>query len=561
MSQRVPLLKAKPARKPIRGLLIAPKVKPSSSQSSTASGGSATQIVAQNPSPPAVKTAEVPEDGSGQPHESTTISVPRERAISNSVSVHASPSPSHDRLGLQRRGTRSSAATSPRAAAASPKRDDPNVAPIRIKVPSNSPAPRITAAPRGIIAPGGSFGLPPPPKQLSTSTSQLSSSRPSPKGIPLPSRVFQPGGSNLISSAPTGTATPSKVSRGGSTAAVSEEEQASLAKSSAKTASKPDTGGVGDDDDSDDAPVATRSRKAPPKRLLSLPPRSKAAKGPVKTRRSAKRPLEESILPIKNQFLLYASNPPPERVVKRRSSTRRQELTPTESEHQIASMTMGELALSVPFGQPTDDSHISSNEDDEDDHAKSSAAEVAARRTAASRGAASGRPQVEIVNGQIVLATNSLTVHEDELMQEDDEAETHSSAKEHPRVGRSGYLSGRRASKRWGYVETKQFFYCLSHVGTDFTLMETLFPNRTRSELKIKFKSEEKRHRALVDVALEGAKRPLDADVMALAAQNLKKLMAKLKRGGDEDSDDGNNDENEDHAPLEIETEGEFLLI
>ncbi|RHY35405.1 hypothetical protein DYB32_000122 [Aphanomyces invadans] len=204
---------------------------------------------------------------------------------------------------------------------------------------------------------------------------------------------------------------------------------------------------------------------------------------------------------------------------------------------------MGELALSVPFGQPTDDSHISSNEDDEDDHAKSSAAEVT----------------FEIVNGQIVLATNSLTVHEDELMQEDDEAETHSSAKEHPRLGR--YLSGRRASKRWGYVETKQFFYCLSHVGTDFTLMETLFPNRTRSELKIKFKSEEKRHRALVDVALEGAKRPLDADVMALAAQNLKKLMAKLKRGGDEDSDDGNNDENEDHAPLSIETEGEFLLI
>ncbi|RHY18397.1 hypothetical protein DYB25_002198 [Aphanomyces astaci] len=242
-------------------------------------------------------------------------------------------------------------------------------------------------------------------------------------------------------------------------------------------------------------------------------------------------------------------------MVKRKTSASRRDLSPPrESEPEIASMTMGELALSVPFGRRRVDEEEAahSNDDEDEDNI--------------------GRPQVEIVNGQIVLSTKSLTVHEDELMQEDDETDGH---EPHPRLGRAagrrylregwsrsrvvGYLSGRSSSRRWNYIETKQFFYCLSHIGTDFTLMETLFPNRTRAELKLKFKSEEKRHRALVEVALEGAKRPLDADVAELAADNLKQLQAKKH---DPDEDDMGGDDDQPNAATGEDAEeqvGEFI--
>ncbi|RHY88074.1 hypothetical protein DYB37_004148 [Aphanomyces astaci] len=205
-------------------------------------------------------------------------------------------------------------------------------------------------------------------------------------------------------------------------------------------------------------------------------------------------------------------------MVKRKTSASRRDLSPPrESEPEIASMTMGELALSVPFGRRRVDEEEAahSNDDEDEDNI--------------------GRPQVEIVNGQIVLSTKSLTVHEDELMQEDDETDGH---EPHPRLGRA---AGR------------------SHIGTDFTLMETLFPNRTRAELKLKFKSEEKRHRALVEVALEGAKRPLDADVAELAADNLKQLQAKKH---DPDEDDMGGDDDQPNAATGEDAEeqvGEFI--
>ncbi|RQM25533.1 hypothetical protein B5M09_006604 [Aphanomyces astaci] len=185
-------------------------------------------------------------------------------------------------------------------------------------------------------------------------------------------------------------------------------------------------------------------------------------------------------------------------MVKRKTSASRRDLSPPsrESEPEIASMTMGELALSVPFGRRRVDEEEAAHSNDDED--------------------------------------------EDNI----------------PPVG---YLSGRSSSRRWNYIETKQFFYCLSHIGTDFTLMETLFPNRTRAELKLKFKSEEKRHRALVEVALEGAKRPLDADVAELAADNLKQLQAKKH---DPDEDDMGGDDDQPNAATGEDAEeqvGEFI--
>lgn len=51
--------------------------------------------------------------------------------------------------------------------------------------------------------------------------------------------------------------------------------------------------------------------------------------------------------------------------------------------------------------------------------------------------------------------------------------------------------------------ETARFYKALSTVGTDFSLMETLFAWRSRAELKTKFKKEERSNRVLVDKALQ----------------------------------------------------------
>ncbi|XP_064384362.1 transcription factor TFIIIB component B'' homolog isoform X2 [Halichondria panicea] len=56
---------------------------------------------------------------------------------------------------------------------------------------------------------------------------------------------------------------------------------------------------------------------------------------------------------------------------------------------------------------------------------------------------------------------------------------------------------------RWSKDETGKFFKALSHVGTDFTMMTLLVPNRSRKELKNKFKREEKKSPQLIAQALK----------------------------------------------------------
>jgi hypothetical protein len=50
--------------------------------------------------------------------------------------------------------------------------------------------------------------------------------------------------------------------------------------------------------------------------------------------------------------------------------------------------------------------------------------------------------------------------------------------------------------------ETVFFYKCLNSVGTDFAMMTRFFPHRTRHQIKLKFKLEEKRNPVLVDKAL-----------------------------------------------------------
>lgn len=62
-------------------------------------------------------------------------------------------------------------------------------------------------------------------------------------------------------------------------------------------------------------------------------------------------------------------------------------------------------------------------------------------------------------------------------------------------------------------LETKKFYRALNVVGTDFSLMKPYFRNRTRRELKLKFKKEERLNPNLVNKALA---EPLDFDITEL---------------------------------------------
>ncbi len=54
-------------------------------------------------------------------------------------------------------------------------------------------------------------------------------------------------------------------------------------------------------------------------------------------------------------------------------------------------------------------------------------------------------------------------------------------------------------TKKWTDRETAKFYKALSMIGTDFTMIQRLFPNRSRDEIKRKFKREEKLNQALID--------------------------------------------------------------
>ncbi|XP_038211330.1 transcription initiation factor TFIID subunit 3 [Zerene cesonia] len=106
-------------------------------------------------------------------------------------------------------------------------------------------------------------------------------------------------------------------------------------------------------------------------------------------------------------------------------------------------------------------------------------------------------PQLKLgPNGEIVLDESSLVIKQTQTQ------------KVSSVVREGGWQAGRGQYKRsarsadWSAPETVRFYRALAAIGTDFTLMAPLFPDRTRRELKLKFKKEEKVNGAQVDKAL-----------------------------------------------------------
>ena len=78
----------------------------------------------------------------------------------------------------------------------------------------------------------------------------------------------------------------------------------------------------------------------------------------------------------------------------------------------------------------------------------------------------------------------------------------------------------RRKSFRWGLEETRSFYKALRQVGTEFSLMQSFFPGRTRKQLKAKFQKEERAHPELVKKALDVTV-PLDTTAFDVQYESL----------------------------------------
>ncbi|KYN14095.1 Transcription factor TFIIIB component B'' like protein [Trachymyrmex cornetzi] len=112
-------------------------------------------------------------------------------------------------------------------------------------------------------------------------------------------------------------------------------------------------------------------------------------------------------------------------------------------------------------------------------------------------------PQVKVgPDGQLIIDEQSLVIEQTDVRR-DEEILTNSVAIEDDNFHSGGFYKRHKRSKEWPKWETFKFYRVLNVVGTDFLLMQTLFPNRSRQEIKQKYKKEERVNRQLVEKALK----------------------------------------------------------
>ncbi|XP_011503599.1 PREDICTED: transcription factor TFIIIB component B'' [Ceratosolen solmsi marchali] len=109
-------------------------------------------------------------------------------------------------------------------------------------------------------------------------------------------------------------------------------------------------------------------------------------------------------------------------------------------------------------------------------------------------------PQVKVgPNGQLIIDEQSLVIDQYKAQKNIDRSDI---IIDEDTTG-NGFYKRRKKSKEWNKWETVKFYKALNTYGTDFLLMQSIFPMRTRQELKLKYKKEERLNRNLVEKALQ----------------------------------------------------------
>ncbi len=115
--------------------------------------------------------------------------------------------------------------------------------------------------------------------------------------------------------------------------------------------------------------------------------------------------------------------------------------------------------------------------------------------------------QLQNVNGRYVVVASSVEVGGRNPADEKQYEEVHEDA---AMTATSNSFSEREKTERWQTNETRLFYKSLQQCGTDFSMIEQLFPGRSRKQLKNKFKKEERLRPQLVSMALKSTV-PLDS--------------------------------------------------
>ncbi|KAL0092780.1 hypothetical protein J3Q64DRAFT_1230366 [Phycomyces blakesleeanus] len=125
----------------------------------------------------------------------------------------------------------------------------------------------------------------------------------------------------------------------------------------------------------------------------------------------------------------------------------------------------------------------------------------------------SNAPQVRLVNGKIVLDTDSLVIDRGAEVEQNDYGsmevvEENSMSR---KVNSQTY-GKKTTSQRWTVQETELFFDALAQFGTDFQMMSTLLPGRTRSNVRLKFNREERLNPKKITDYLIRKRKPMDLE-------------------------------------------------
>ncbi|KAF5280311.1 hypothetical protein FQR65_LT03120 [Abscondita terminalis] len=137
-------------------------------------------------------------------------------------------------------------------------------------------------------------------------------------------------------------------------------------------------------------------------------------------------------------------------------------------------------------------------------------------------------PQIKIgANGEIVVDEQSLIIENKQTKKDRENLQKSEVVDGDFDTGYGIYKRAKR-SKDWSKDDTLFFYKVLNTLGTDFSLMVQLFPGRSRRELKMKFKKEEKINHALIDKALT---RPLQFNIKDLKEEaKVREKMKELDR-------------------------------
>ena len=125
------------------------------------------------------------------------------------------------------------------------------------------------------------------------------------------------------------------------------------------------------------------------------------------------------------------------------------------------------------------------------------------------------RPKIGLVDGKIQLKKSTVLVNTGDAA---NKSLQNSTSMEYPlKEGPGIYISSSMFKKkvparRWTANETRTFYGGLQQCGLNFGMIARLFPDRSRKQIVLKFKREEKKHPNLVDKALT-TRKPMNKEI------------------------------------------------